>query len=128
MSDTNEPHQFTAHGYECETRMGRFSINGYLILPDGHPWLEHGDLVMNPAVDVDVHGGITYHHGRTIGFDTAHFDDAWHPEAPGTKTTLERGDGHIFIPEGRLWTESMVRVETMHLARQAAQAEKEARP
>ena len=84
---------------------------------------EHGGLVMNPHVDVDVHGGITYHKGRTIGFDTAHCGDAWHPEAPGTKKVLEQENGHRLIPEGRLWSWSMVREETMRLARQAAQAE-----
>ncbi|WP_293817654.1 hypothetical protein [uncultured Corynebacterium sp.] len=105
--------------------MGPYSINGYVTLPEGHPWLEYGYLVANPAVDVDVHGEITYHEGRTIGFDTAHFGDAWHPEAPGTKRTLELEGGPRWIPKGRLWSESMVREETIRLARQAAQAEQE---
>ncbi len=117
--------QFTAYGYECETRMGPYSINGYVTLPEGHPWLEYGCLAANPAVDVDVHGEITYHKGRTIGFDTAHFGDAWHPEAPGTKRTLELEGAHRWIPKGLLWSESMVRGETIRLARQAAQAEQE---
>lgn len=127
MSDTHEPQRFWSHGYECETRMGRFSINGYVTLPEGHPWLQHGDLIMNPAVDVDVHGGITYHEGRTIGFDTVHSGDAWHPEAPATKEILEQ-EGYLgLIPEGRLWSRDMVRGETIHLAMQAAQAEQEVR-
>lgn len=125
MSDTNDLHQFTAHGYECETRMGRFSINGYVTLPEGHPWLQHGDLIMNPAVDVDVHGGITYHEGRTIGFDTIHSSDTWHPEAPATKKILEQENGHSMIPGGRVWSRDAVRAETIHLARRAAQAEQE---
>lgn len=125
MSDTHEPQRFWSHGYECETRMGRFSINGYVTLPEGHPWLQHGDLIMNPAVDVDVHGGITYHEGRTIGFDTMHFGDEWHPEAPATKKILEQENGHSLIPGGRLWSRDMVRGETIHLAMQAAQAEQE---
>ena len=118
-------HQFTAYGYECETRMGPYSINGYVTLPEGHPWLEYGYLVANPAVYVDVHGEITYHEGRTIGFDTAHFGDAWHPEAPRTKRTLELEGAPRLIPKGLLWSESMVRGETIRLARQAAQAEQE---
>lgn len=83
---------------------------------------------MNPCVNPDVHGGITYHEGRTIGFDTMHYGDAWHPEAPGTKKTLEREGGHSLIPGGRLWSESMVRAETADLASQAAQAEQEVQP
>lgn len=125
MSDTNEPQRFWSHGYECETRMGRFSINGYVTLPEEHPWLQDGDLIMNPSVDVDVHGGITYHHGRMIGFDTAHFGDGWHPEAPGTISARKQG---TLLFYGQVWSRDAVRAETIYLAGQAAQAEQEARP
>ena len=57
--------------------MGPMTINGYIALPDGHPWLDCPDsLEVHP--DIDVHGGITYHEGNTIGFDTGHLGDGQH--------------------------------------------------
>lgn len=62
-----EKRYFTAHGYECCIQMGPMSINGYIQLPDNHPWMEYdGTLETHP--DIHVHGGITYHDGNVIGF------------------------------------------------------------
>src|SRR5699024_8753954 len=59
---------FTHLGYDCTVLMVPFTINGYIVLPEGHPWLQHDSL---EDVDfIDVHGGVTYHRGRVIGFDT----------------------------------------------------------
>lgn len=76
--------RFTHRGYQCAVLMGPMTINGYITLPDGHPWLDYPDsLEVHP--DIDVHGGITYHVGNTIGFDTNHFRDGHHPR-PHTGT------------------------------------------
>lgn len=57
-------------------------ICGYVQLPRGHPWSGR-DLTSwsDGAPDIDVHGGITWHHARTdwIGFDTGHAWDHWSP-------------------------------------------------
>lgn len=66
----------TAAGYEAEviaTSMGHRC--GYVTVPDGHPCADkdYNDL------RVDVHGGLTFGHGRKFGFDCAHFYDAKDP-------------------------------------------------
>lgn len=114
---TNEPklppspdtRRFTHHGYQCAVLMGPMTINGYIALPDGHPWLDDPDsLELHP--DIDVHGGITYHEGNTIGFDTNHLGDVQHPEAP---------HGYPSRFTGHVWEWDEVEAETRHLADQA---------
>jgi hypothetical protein len=91
------------------------TINGYIVLPDGHPWLHYPDsLEVHP--DIDVHGGITYHEGSTIGFDTGHIGDGQHPDAPHRYPS--RFIGHV-------WSWNEVEEETRRLATQAKNAEKE---
>lgn len=75
----NTARYFTHRGINCMTQMGPFTINGYIELPENHPWLNEGDLQFFDGVD--VHGGITYREGRVIGFDTNHFRDGHHPDA-----------------------------------------------
>ena len=82
-------------GLNLAVTMGMFSINGYVELLPGHPWLEL-DYMDIPA---DVHGGITYKEGALIGFDTAHAGDD-------------------------VWTQEEVLTEARHLADQAANATK----
>lgn len=69
----NDARYFTHRGISCMTQMGPFTINGYVELPENHPWLDKGDL--QDFFDVDVHGGISFHEGRVIGFDTNHLGD-----------------------------------------------------
>lgn len=67
----------TAAGYEAEvlaTYMGHRC--GYVTVPEGHSC---ADKDYN-EVDVDVHGGLTFAHGRTFGFDCAHLYDAKDPD------------------------------------------------
>ena len=105
--------RFTHHGYQCAMVMGPMTINGYVALPDGHPWLDEPDsLEVHP--DIDVHGGITYHRGNTIGFDTNHFRDGHHPEAEY---------GYLPYCAGHIWNWDEVEAETRRLADQAKQAE-----
>ena len=100
---------FTHRGINCMTQMGPFSINGYIELPENHPWLDFsGTLEVHP--DIEVHGGITYHEGRVIGFDTNHLGDGQHPDAP-----------HAYPSHftGHTWTWEEVEAETRKLADQA---------
>lgn len=74
------------YGYEdgiaWATRPGPYqaSINGYAQVPAEHPWADVDDM---EALDVEVHGGLTYGPGDTagrsgwIGFDTFHWRDYW---------------------------------------------------
>lgn len=108
---------FTHRGINCMTQLGPFTINGYIELPDNHPWLdEEEDLQFFDGVE--VHGGITYHEGRVIGFDTNHLGDGQHPEAQfanmGAPVFREE---HVHI-----WTWEEVEAETRHLADQAKDA------
>lgn len=113
----NTARHFTHQGINCMTQMGPFTINGYIELPENHPWLDKGDL--QNFYDVDVHGGITYHEGRVIGFDTNHLGDGHHHEAPlanlGTPT-FRGGNLHT-------WTWAEVEEETRRLATQAKNTE-----
>lgn len=104
---------FTHRGINCMTQLGPFTINGYVELPENHPWLNEGDL--QDFNDVDVHGGITYHEGRVIGFDTNHLGDGHHPEAQraNPKIAYFRGE-HVHT-----WTWEEVETETRRLADQA---------
>lgn len=119
---SNEIRRFTHQGYHCAVLMGPMSINGYVLLPDGHPWLDYLDsLELNP--DIDVHGGITYHEGNTIGFDTNHLGDGMHPESPYAKPPYEVPA--IFT--GYVWGWGNVEAETRKLAAQAKIAETQER-
>lgn len=108
--------RFTHEGIECYVAMGPCSLNGYIRLPDNHPWLNYPDsLEVHPGII--VHGGITYQKGQVIGFDTVHFGDAWHPQSESARLTPEfhRVLGHI-------WEEPEVVEETKRLAEQAVAA------
>lgn len=110
----NTARYFTHRGINCMTQMGPFTINGYVELPENHPWLDFPDMIeVHP--DIEVHGGITYHEGRIIGFDTNHLGDGQHPEAQfanmGAPVFREE---HVHI-----WTWEEVEAETRHLADQA---------
>lgn len=110
----NTARYFTHRGINCMTQLGPFTINGYIALPDGHPWLDYPDsLEVHP--DIDVHGGITYHEGNTIGFDTGHLGDGHHLSA---KYAYQMPV--IIGREGlHTWTWEEVEAETRHLADQA---------
>ena len=96
------------------TQMGPFTINGYIELPENHPWLNSPDTIeVHP--DIEVHGGITYHEGRIIGFDTNHYLDGHHPEAQHANPKIAFFHGE----HGHTWTWEEVEEETRHLAEQA---------
>lgn len=82
-------------GIECLVAMGPFSINGYIELPEGHPWLVEGDVEGDvsslPDEAGDVHGGATFYsfEHRILGFDTNHLTDLPHPESPQYSPKVE---------------------------------------
>ena len=108
-----------AEGYEEGVRWATKTapmygaVNGYIQLPEGHPWRAH-ELQLGEGPDIDVHGGITYGPDASgwIGFDTLHAGDVW-PGSPSWQ--IELG--------GRKWTAEDVAYEARNLARQAAAAE-----
>ena len=111
---------FTHLGYDCTVLMGPFTINGYIELPEGHPWLQYESL---EDVDfINVNGGVTYYQGRVIGFDTNHSVDSYHPDSEMYAYITGRGGR---IPDGYVWSWEEVVSETKYLAWLANGAEKE---
>lgn len=94
-------------------QLGPFSINGYIELPDNHPWLDYLERERDgyAEIDVDVHGGITHGKGRIIGFDTAHWGDGYHPDSK-----LYNSNNPLSLHEGHVWTWEEVEGETRKLA------------
>ncbi len=91
-------------------------INGYVKLPDGHPWIEL-QLQIDADDVVDVHGGVTFGpaYGNWIGFDTMHAGDIWADSPETMKFGTTSWDKH--------WTQDLVIEETKRLARQVANAQ-----
>lgn len=113
----NTARYFTHRGINCMTQMGPFTINGYIELPENHPWLNEGDLQFFDGVD--VHGGITYREGRVIGFDTNHFRDGHHPDAELADQTEKIPNLSMYGEIPHIWTWEEVEEETRKLADQA---------
>lgn len=99
-------------GIEWRAYMGPMSINGYVKLPEGHPWNDKV-LAGDDSELVDVHGGITYQSDTVIGFDTVHCYDAPHPDSPNFFPMQAFKGGHV-------WNVSEVQEEAIHLADQVA--------
>lgn len=84
------------------------AVNGYVQIPDGHPWagLDYDEI------DVEVHGGLTYGGSNGwVGFDALHCGDNW----PGSPR-------YTPAPFDVDWTPEMVAAETRSLARKVAEA------
>lgn len=115
LPEIAEPLECFAYGpVACHIAMGALSINGYLHLPEGHPWLHMG----LGDIDTAVHGGITWGSVRSLGFDTCHFGDKPHPDAPIVQDCPEpfsRLEGHI-------WTQEDVKAELIAFADEAIAA------
>lgn len=109
---------FTHRGINCMTQLGPFTINGYIELPENHPWLDFPDMIeVHP--DIEVHGGITYHEGRVIGFDTNHLGDGHHPDAELADRDQLFPFQSYFDGSVHTWTWEEVEAETRRLADQA---------
>lgn len=105
----------THDGVEYVIAMGPMSINGYIDVGDEHPWseLEYDD------VEAVVHGGLTWGGYGMFGFDTAHFGDAYHPDAPLAKQIYENNG---FIPGDIVRDEAYVKQQVLKLIDQAVTA------
>lgn len=91
------------------------AVNGYVKLPDGHPWRDIEDIQFSS--DINVHGGVTYGMDANgwIGFDTLHSGDSW-PENPY----------NFAVPGHEIhWTPEMVAAEARRFARLAAEAQEQ---
>lgn len=78
------------------------AVNGYVRLPDGHPWLavEYGYQIPN---DVPW-GEITYSKGNWIGFDSMHSGQYW----PGQSYGPFEGDTHMDAEMVIEWTKQLL--------------------
>lgn len=119
--------EFEHAGFPCAiVRHREFgTLNGYVGVPEGHPWYESVGTINEPGIN--VHGGITYAEPRPpctvtkrddgwwwIGFDTAHAGDF----VPQVAALLGRGPRY-----GETWRDlAYVRAETEALAVQARDA------
>ena len=114
-----ELNRFEHRGIECMVSMGSYSINGYLRLPAGHPWLAADEPWDLPDEAHDVHGGVTLYskEHQIIGFDTNHLSDGIHPEGLHVM-----GDESLFDFQGHIWTEHEVKAELTAWADKAADA------
>lgn len=96
-------------------------VNGYVKLPEGHPWANR-DLFENDwDLPADVHGGITYRHDEWIGFDTAHGADFW----PQFGNPLNDWKRNVYGDTLHVWTPEELLAEVAGLALQAVKAGKE---
>lgn len=106
----------TAAGYEAEVlAMPMGHRCGYVTVPEGHPCAakDYDDL------RVDVHGGLTYSHDRTFGFDCAHWDDAKDPALMSEEYRKVHEDiGGVFGERGTIKTLEFCVAECESLASQ----------
>ena len=102
-------------GLTVRVVQGFEAVNGYVKLPEGHPWLE---IEEDWDIPSNVHGGITFRDNEGwIGFDTNHGWDVW-PDllerpVPSWKTI---GGNTIF------WSAEMFMEEMERFAAEAAGA------
>ena len=92
-------------------------LNGYIRIPEGHPWQGQGYEQISPASE-GMFGGLTYSsgNGRWFGFDTAHANDNWPSEYHW------RGGWEPLVYPARMWSLELVRESVMALAIDAYQA------
>jgi hypothetical protein len=91
------------------------SVNGYVKLPDGHPWLEAEDDWDIPS---NVHGGITFRDNLGwVGFDTNHGWDIWPDLLERAIPTWKLAGGNQIF-----WTAEMFMEEMERFAAEAAGA------
>lgn len=77
------------------------AVNGYVRLPDGHPWLEveHGYEIENNI----PWGEITFQRGNWIGFDSLHSGQYW----PGERSRMSVYDTEMTAGMVVEWTKQL---------------------
>lgn len=107
------------HGIRWCIMNGPFGLNGYVRLPEAHPWLNKGSYLekLEGSDYPRVHGGITYgpDNDRWIGFDTAHAEDLF-----GSDISVMPFHYPATIHSN--WTDTQVEEECDHLCDQVADA------
>lgn len=107
------------HGLTVRVCRAWEAVNGYVKLPEGHPWSNKDLFPDDWDIPADVHGGITYHEGQWIGFDTNHYNDVWLELLDNDfSRNMKRNCTHVWTPEELL-------AEVDALALQAVKAGKE---
>lgn len=116
-------------GIACAMAAGRHSINGYVRLPlrVRRKYHYRGEWTDYNGLPFECHGGLTYSRGAWVGFDTAHWGDAWNENVlmlwgakslnAHIKEVEGAGGGPLWDPE-HWWTLEQLREETNHLAHQ----------
>jgi len=123
----------TQEGVHCAINVAPHQgLNGYVWLPEGHPWRDCEEY----EVPCEVHGGITFgpHMSGWIGFDTNHAFDVWDDNmALLPDDTLMSWTDDMYTKLGvplnlppsdhdTHWTYGLLVAEVEHLAQQVARA------
>jgi hypothetical protein len=87
------------------------AVNGYVRVPDNHPWLDAGDEYEGLETDVPW-GGFTYHKGNWFGFDSLHAGQWW----PAEGSAWGRGP----FEDDMVMSDALVIEWTQQRAREAA--------
>lgn len=120
--------QWTHAGLECAICKSTVAMCGYVMVPESHPF--HGKGYDDDAVDVRIHGGLTFAEGFPngwwFGFDCAHGGDAMALDMPlfeeDEKMNLLRDVFSDMRRGERVWEMDDVVRETCLLAEQLADA------
>lgn len=110
------------HGLPVRILKVNDHVNGYVQLPEGHPWLDGEKYEDDWNIPAEVHGGITFRDrdNRWVGFDTAHGGDHWPQFGPASDWVLR-----FYNEDLHQWTPEELVAEVDSLAEQAAVAGRE---
>lgn len=109
-------YKFEYKGHTCEVKAnGMGHLCGYVTaLNSKHPILVTG----NDWINLECHGGITYHCGRDVGFDCAHSGDGQSTEYMNEENKKYYSTKSFLIREGRVWTPEEVEAECQSIVDQ----------
>lgn len=103
----------------------RYGVNGYVCVPEGHPWVEVGASPLGSesigSGTSRVWGAATFCHGRWFGFDTQHVGDVWSDDFIWDASKREDVHLEMSIGLGELWS-SAPKYHSMDSVREMVQA------